>query len=30
MGPLPVQTVFPNSLADLIVKNHGCLKKLGG
>ncbi|CAL4890770.1 unnamed protein product [Urochloa decumbens] len=26
-GPLPVQTGFPTSLADLVVKNHGRLKK---
>ncbi|KQK13879.1 uncharacterized protein LOC100840973 [Brachypodium distachyon] len=26
-GPLPVQTGFPTSLADLFVKNHGRLKK---
>uniref|UniRef100_A0A8R7PZ07 Uncharacterized protein n=1 Tax=Triticum urartu TaxID=4572 RepID=A0A8R7PZ07_TRIUA len=28
-GPLPVQTGFPTSLADLFVKNHGRLKKQG-
>ncbi|KAM0908002.1 hypothetical protein ACQ4PT_015751 [Festuca glaucescens] len=26
-GPLPVQTGFPTSLADLFVKNHGRLRK---
>lgn len=26
-GPLPVRTGFPTSLADLVVKNHGRLKK---
>ncbi|KAL5209187.1 hypothetical protein ABZP36_004810 [Zizania latifolia] len=26
-GPFPVQTGFPTSLADLVVKNHGRLKK---
>ncbi|XP_037428674.1 histone-lysine N-methyltransferase 2B-like [Triticum dicoccoides] len=29
-GPLPVQTGFPTSLADLFVKNHGRLKKQQG